>query len=406
MALQRYLNKGGLGGNHTIWWLLQAMIDAGWDMIMSSSGAGGVVAESSDDTGSIADQGGNTMRLTDTGQFANAKVGDFISISGSGSTNDGDFFKITARTDNYVEYTNAAGADESAGSLDWTLTGNVFDPTDNPKNGNAVSDLGTFGDDHFGNDHCWIVMRDPNGHEVLFARDANYGDNYDDEWFMSYSRAAGFALPASPDPDVPPSATDEQTVSSSGTKATPGAIHSIGTAATIVHAAADSTPSAGGFYGFFAVEMIATNEVKCHIMLDDLQNVASGDVDGATFTHDNAALDLSQLFNPGNAARRAMVDVGGAGEAWLGTSYMALVDYGSRYWSSMGGTSKYDGAERPMPIVVAEPTVGGYLGMSRWLNWAAVARDYPNTGDSFNVLYIDSVVVLDLWDGSTTPQAS
>jgi hypothetical protein len=42
MTMYRYLNKTGYGGNHTTWWILQAMIDAGWTVSFSGSGVGGV----------------------------------------------------------------------------------------------------------------------------------------------------------------------------------------------------------------------------------------------------------------------------------------------------------------------------------------------------------------------------
>lgn len=42
MALFHYQNKYMLGGNHATWWIIKALVDAGWTVPMSGSGTGGL----------------------------------------------------------------------------------------------------------------------------------------------------------------------------------------------------------------------------------------------------------------------------------------------------------------------------------------------------------------------------
>lgn len=44
MAIHRYLNQPGLGGNFPTWWLIKAMTDAGWTIPLSGSGTSGLYA--------------------------------------------------------------------------------------------------------------------------------------------------------------------------------------------------------------------------------------------------------------------------------------------------------------------------------------------------------------------------
>lgn len=42
MTIFRRLNQGGLGGNHSTWWIIKTMVDAGWTVPFSGSGNGGI----------------------------------------------------------------------------------------------------------------------------------------------------------------------------------------------------------------------------------------------------------------------------------------------------------------------------------------------------------------------------
>lgn len=46
MTIHRRLNQACLGGNHSTWWIIKTMLDAGWTVPLSGSGTGGLYATS------------------------------------------------------------------------------------------------------------------------------------------------------------------------------------------------------------------------------------------------------------------------------------------------------------------------------------------------------------------------
>lgn len=325
MTIHRYLNNAGWGSNYAIWYLIQAMKDAGWTVECSGSGTGGI----------------------------------------------------------------------------YSATGDVFDPSDNPKKNTAAVNIGVgAGDEHFGNEGCWIVLADPDGNrQICFRRSKNVGDIYDAYWWVGLSESAGF-VGGSPDVDDPPDASDERTISESGTKAAPPSLCVPGTAATMSFVAADDTPSPSGEYGFICIDFIATNAVGMSIGFDDIRDTAAGDTAPWVVWHNNNGFSASAM-NGSSSDMFAIFDKGGAGETYEDVSYAP--NYPSAYYCTKGRTSVYDSKERPLPYPIIGLNVGGFIGFSRWFRQAAVSRDYPNTGDGETLLYVDDVIIVDLLDGATTP---
>jgi hypothetical protein len=48
MTIHRRIATFGLGGNYFTWWLLETMLDAGWTIVMSGSGTGGIYSATTD----------------------------------------------------------------------------------------------------------------------------------------------------------------------------------------------------------------------------------------------------------------------------------------------------------------------------------------------------------------------
>jgi len=248
-----------------------------------------------------------------------------------------------------------------------------------------------------GGPKCWFVMQDPDGNrEILFTRYNSKNSNVDGYWWGGYSRAAGFTGGSA---DTFPSATDEATFNVSGTKDNPQSVFAAGTTANVTHVAADDTPSPAGEYGFFIGEVINPNNLNGWGKLDDLRQVATGEASPLALFLGNIALTPSVLAL---ADGFTWADVGGGAESFLRTQ----LDFpygGSQYFPLHGKVNLYDGKERAIPAIAVEKTVAGYLGVSRWVFAPGVPRAYPNTGDSYNYLYLDEVLIADLWDGSSTP---
>jgi hypothetical protein len=244
-------------------------------------------------------------------------------------------------------------------------------------------------------------MADPDGNrEFVFRRHTSASDTYDAYWYVGYSKAAGYSG-GTPNANTPPDATDEEDVSVSGNKTTPGNLHVGGGNANLVHVAADDVASPLGEYGFFCIELEATNATSAVLFLDDIRNAATGDTSALVLAHDNAILTEANISAPGGLGY-TFADDGGGSEAWATTTYFWSTSTGNAYQLE-GGVSKYDSKERTIPIPVVEMTVGGYLGTSRWLNIPGVARGYPETGDSQAHLYFNDVIAIDFWDGASTP---
>lgn len=283
----------------------------------------------------------------------------------------------------------------------YSSSSDVFDPSDNPKTESAATSIGVgVGQEHFGNSACWLRIEDPDGNrELLFVRSSTASDAADDEWWIGYSAAAGFTG-GTPAAATPPSATDEESVSDAGTKGTPASQHQTGGSQNLIHVAADDSASPAGEYGFVCVELIATNTTKSITMLDDIRNAATGDPHALVLLHDSLVLTEANMYTA-DMMGKTIFDYGGT-PSWANTTG-GVPRVGSLFYGDKAGVSLYDSKERPFPLPLIGYTIGGYLGTSRWLRVPAQKRGYPNTGDSKTLLYLNDGMIVDLFDGATTP---
>ena len=242
--------------------------------------------------------------------------------------------------------------------------------------------------------NCWFCLKDPAGNrEFLFMRRLNAGSASDGYWWVGYSPSGAYS---GGDETTKPTAADEVSVSVSGSKATPASVHVNGTTANIVHVAADDAASPHGEYGLIAVEIKATNTTQAALVIDDLRQVATGDTDALSMGHAGVSFGISNWYRYTNRIVDPLA-------SRLYTSCVPGLTYGGSYYYVAGRASEIDGIERPLPVLLVHVTAFGYQGFSRWFYQPAVARGYPNTGDSLSGMYFDQSYIPDFWDGASVP---
>jgi len=249
------------------------------------------------------------------------------------------------------------------------------------------------------------VLEDPSGNrQVQWQRWSNSGNAYDGNWSIYYSPGGRFGEGQTPgtdwDADTRPVAPDEGQEASSG-----NVLFQAGLVNTMSHVAADDTPSPEGEYGVFCVEFKGTNAMSGAFMLDDLRNAPVGHPHPYTiFADATSAFSYFSFFGTGsNDSPDTVVGAGTPGEGFV---YNCPICYWTSYVAgSMPGAGGVggDGKERALPMVVISAGVKEYRGVSRWLRLPSVTRDYPNTGTSQQYLFAQSVLIVDLLDGVTTP---
>lgn len=318
MTIHRYLNKRQESGNAVLWWLIQALLDAGWTCPRSGSGTGGIFS-----------------------------------------------------------------------------TANVFG--DWAKRADAVVGIGV-GQEDWGKQNSWIVLEDPSGNrQILIDTSAQASAGYEGYWGIFYSPGG---LYTGGDATTVPTATDELTVF--GDHANGLTLFSAGDIPNMVHVAADDTPSPAGEYGFLVVNFTSVCITTGYLFLDDLRQAAAGDP--AAVVLGGYSVGMPSNIIAGNYFR-AQVDVGGAGEAWNQIGYGWPRVNGQDYQDIPAGASRYDGKERPLPIFALDPSIGGFLGASRWFRASPVGpiRHY-NTQEGKTVFTVDDTVLVDFWDATSEPE--
>lgn len=337
MTIHRRLNVQGLGGNHTTWWLVKTLLDAGWTVPLSGSGTGGLYA-----------------------------------------------------------------------------TSNVFDTTQWPKHYSALSANGVgAGSEPWGHPGCWVVMEDPGGNrQFLLQRSTTASNTTDDDWHLGYSPAGRFGESQTPGVDW-----DENTIPTAPDVydlfAVAGSFSSYfvdGAGYSMVHVAADDTPSPSGEYGFCLIEMkpasSSSGVENAMLFFDDLRDVPAGHPHPLVIGCRNE----DSVFTVGNIGGTStprycytIQDYGGGGEALLNQLALHGRYGGTVYYPTHGGVGP-DEKERIMPYIWGFTGTEGYIGLSRWFRWAAHSRAYPATANNRQLLYLDETVIADLWDGSTLPR--
>jgi hypothetical protein len=185
-------------------------------------------------------------------------------------------------------------------------------------------------------------------------------------------------------------------------------VSSPGTVAIVSSVAADDTSSGQGTgaHGVFGVEVTAPNMINNAFMIDDFRQLRAVEMDAkpvVTAVGPYAALvgyiDANTL---GQNYPVAIVDRGGPTEAWRGVAYNTLKNAANVYLVPGSGGSSVAG-QSDVPIVIGHPTHGGVLGVSRWLDWQAISRSYPDTNTAKTDWFVQSCRVKSLGDGVTDP---
>lgn len=286
---------------------------------------------------------------------------------------------------------SSSGSDGGSHVGIYSATQNVFSMTTNPVVGSSVVVGVGIGDEHWGNADCWILLEDPSTHHQLALRRAEfYGSSYDQYWACAYSPGALFTGGGL---TTPPTASD-QVIPSGMTYPDETAVHISGGTANLIHCCASNLPSDAGEYGFFLVELKATNTVQSVIMIDDVYNLGSNP-DANVITYKATAFTSSAITT--NTFARTKGSEGG----WDSVKGCTITGL----YPSSGGTDPYDSKERAGIVHWKNDTRSRACGISRWLRWAGVDHSYPAISDDLKHLIIGEVLVVDLFDGASTPLA-
>jgi len=328
MTIHRRLNTAGFGGNHTTWWLIKTMLDAGWTVPASGSGTSGLYDSS-----------------------------------------------------------------------------NVFDLAQLPKDGNNLDPNGVgIGSEPWGHRNCWVLIEDPDGNrQYTIQRGPSSGAGYDSTYYFYYSPGGLFGAGQTPGVDwdeiTVPTASDAAVLMSTN-------ILSNGFTTTLTHVAADDTPSPTGEYGVICLEFKATNYLAWGFLVDDLRNASPGHPHAlVNYCTSNQSLTLSSYHATGGQNSPGGVsDYGGDFPTYYYNAPHCYW-YGSNDTICLpnNGGIGVDGKERAAPIFAGFIGLEGYIGSSRWIRDPSVSRGYPNTGTGLQYLFVNDLLIVDLWDGVTAP---
>jgi hypothetical protein len=282
---------------------------------------------------------------------------------------------------------------------------NVFDTTQIPKQWSLrdPNNVGV-GSEPWGHASCWAVVEDPGGNrQYVIMRDSDGNDSGDDEWYIGYSPGGRFGegqvAGTDWDQDTPAAAPDQLDVRGTPTSWTQ--IFESGGVYSVTHVLADSTPSPGGEYGVFLVNVISVNNPIAAIIFDDLRDVPTGHPHPLSILAYRAD---GGIFVSGVSQFRTIYDYGGASEVWTPAYYTYLESAGTVRAPGQMGINR-DGKIRGVKALVGFG-VSGYMGVSRWYIWEAISNNqYPLTANSGKDVFLDSVVVKDLLDGTEPARA-
>jgi len=290
--------------------------------------------------------------------------------------------------------------------------GNVFNMAQLPKQWSLLDPNGVgIGSEPWGHANCWAVLEDPAGNrQYIIRRDSVASNNNDNQWHVGYSHGGRFGEGQIPgtdwDEDSQPIAPDNTNLLGSPTSE--GVLWQIGGNYSFVNVVADSTPSTAGEYGFIIIEMDSVNSSRSCFIVDNLRNTPVGHPHPLTMgLRDN---NSGTLFNATNLNENWHMytwrDPGGPSEAWVTVNYP---------WCRWGGASSLnpqvpsrggigdDGKERAIVAPVGFENSVGYMGLSHWIKWSGVSREYPSTANGGKDVFIDQAVFSDLLDGTELP---
>lgn len=290
--------------------------------------------------------------------------------------------------------------------------GNVFNMAQLPKQHSLLGANGVgVGSEPWGYGSCWMVLEDPSGNrQVLIQRDSANSDSTDDDWYIGYSFGGryGEGQTAGVDWDeiTIPEAPDRRNLFAS-----PGSwanIFPAGGDPTLTHVAADDTPSPSGEYGVCFISFVPVEgaQPRSFIIFDDVRQAPVGHPHPYILFVSNFA-DALNIGNIGGTATPrygvTVEDPGGPGQRTTNMLASHLRYQATSIIPKYGGLQQ-DNKERAMPLFWGFSGNECYVGLSRWLLWAAQARDYPVTAGAKTLIYCNDCVIRDLWDGVSIPE--
>lgn len=286
---------------------------------------------------------------------------------------------------------------------------NIYDMTQMPKQ-NSLKDPNNqgVGSEPWGHAYCWAVLEDPAGNrQIAIMRDSSNTDSGDDEWYFGYSPGGRFGEGQTAGIDwdeiTLPAAPDQQNLF--GTPTAWATIFQTGGNASLVHVAADNAASPEGEYGVFMVEFTGGNVQSSTFFIDDLRNAPVGHPHALTLlVEDNNDIFTSNSLGGASTPvnPKTMQDFGGGGEAWINVQ-CGYLRFGSVVEIPGSGGVGIDGVERSFPLLVGFSGTEDWMGTSRWIYWASLARGYPTSANMRKDIYVNSCVIRDLMDGTETP---
>ena len=282
-------------------------------------------------------------------------------------------------------------------------TSNVFDTAQTPKHGGILdpNNVGV-GSEPWGHPSCWYVIEDPDGNrQWSVQRSASSGSFNDGNWTITYSPSALFGAGQTPgvdwDEDTAPTASDGAVLLSASNIFTDSA------GSTLTHVAADDVASPTGEYGVICMEFQATNSLRGMFLVDDLRDASANHPHALVTWAMNTSNNLTTGAYHSSDSPGGVSDYGGSTEIYVD-------NFRHCFWDTIGGVglpgnggTGVDGQERAAPIFVGFQRIEGYVGSSRWFRDPSVSRGYPNTGSTLQYLFVNDLLVVDLWDGVTTP---
>jgi hypothetical protein len=244
--------------------------------------------------------------------------------------------------------------------------------------------------DALGLSNCWVVLQSPNTKtSICLHRTSTESNSGDATWYIYYTRDPhSFGDGTLTDPDTTSAGITLVNNTVFGTN-------------TLFHGAADSEESPGGSNGFVFLTLRAGNDLDVYFSIEDLRNVPANRDASEIIQFIKYTANL--LYNNVTPYGKALMNVGTAAERW-GDVICPYLSSSTRTYPDnvVEPISFWDSKEyyAEIPTGFTDET---YMGTLRWLAWPSDAHDYPNTGASKQHLFMDGLLILNFFDGVTTP---
>lgn len=340
MAKHRHTDKAGFGGNHSTWWLIQALIDAGCTVAASGSGTGGTYSAA------------------------------------------GDVFDPAANPYNYGSAAGLAKLASGAGTEPWCSAVRAWILLTLLDGSQLIIQRGTTTNDS--GDAHWNIGWAPNGDWTIAGCNTNTCPSATASGKLRWLRGAANGAGST--------AFSAGTISTRSHAMADDTASAAGQYSWIV---VEIEP-ANQLGGVLACD--AFNQAKSDLMQ------GAGKVPLVFWTTANAVAMAGSYssymsMQPAIAAAagdfpQALVDFGGGSESWDTVTYHDVGDaVGVMYPANAGAPAAGQPDE---PIQIGSRLHGGFFGFSDLFAWVATARSYPDQDTSQYGIYMTNVFVMEL----------